>query len=259
MPVTHDVIGVEAAVTLDGLFSERVKRTPELTAYRYFDASSAQWKSYTWGEMNAKVARWQAAFERDGLAAGDRIAILLCNSPEWVMCDIAALGLGMVVVPLYIQDRPENIAYILGNAGCKLLLIEGAEQWKALLEVREQLGGVKRMVSVKPVPEGGDSRLKAMEAWLPTSATATHHRNAERNNLATIVYTSGTTGRPKGVMLSHNNILTNAYACLNVMATTPEDLFLSFLPLSHTFERTCGYYLTMMAGSTTAYARSVAL
>ncbi|MES2563692.1 MAG: long-chain fatty acid--CoA ligase [Pseudomonadota bacterium] len=259
MPVTHDVIEVEAAVTLDGLFSERVKRTPDLTAYRYFEPSSGQWKSYTWSQMNAKVARWQAAFERDGLAAGERIAILLCNSPEWVMCDIAALGLGLVVIPLYTQDRPENIAYILGNAGCKLLLFEGTEQWKALLEVRDQLGGLTRVVSVKPVPGGDDSRLKSMDEWLPASARSTSHRKAERNDLATIVYTSGTTGRPKGVMLSHNNILTNAYACLNVMATTPDDVFLSFLPLSHTFERTCGYYLTMMAGSTTAYARSVSL
>lgn len=259
MPVTHDVIGVEAAVTLDGLFSERVKRTPDLTAYRYFDDTSGTWKSYTWGEMNASVARWQAAFERDGLVSGERIAILLRNSPEWVMCDIAALGLGLVVIPLYTQDRPENIAYVIGNAGCKMLLFEGPEQWSALREVRDQLGGVKRMVSVKPVPGGGDSRLKSMDEWLPASAPATYHRKSERNDLATIVYTSGTTGRPKGVMLSHNNILTNAYACLNVMATTPDDVFLSFLPLSHTFERTCGYYLTMMAGSTTAYARSVAL
>ncbi len=75
--------------------------------------------------------------------------------------------------------------------------------------------------------------------------------------LATIVYTSGTTGRPKGVMLSHHNILTNAEACLQVLTVDHDDLFLSFLPLSHTFERTCGYYLTIMAGSTVAYARSI--
>jgi long-chain acyl-CoA synthetase len=263
MPAAHDaahVIAVEAAVTLDGLFRERVKRTPDLCAYRYFDERAAAWRSYTWSDMNAHVARWQAAFERDGIKAGDRVAIMLRNSPEWVMCDIAALGLGLVVVPLYTQDRPDNIAYILDNAGCKFLLLEGAEQWAALGEVRERLGGVLRFVCVADVEAAGDTRVQALSQWLPPSAAGARHEARDPHALATIVYTSGTTGRPKGVMLSHHNILTNAHGCLaGVMATTHDDLFLSFLPLSHTFERTCGYYLTMMAGSVTAYARSIPL
>src|SRR4051812_5138813 len=98
------VITVEDAVTLDGLFRERVKRTPDLTAYRHFDPATREWQALTWSDMDAQIARWQAAFERDGLVAGDRIGIMLRNSPEWVMCDIAALGLGLVVVPLYTQD-----------------------------------------------------------------------------------------------------------------------------------------------------------
>lgn len=262
MPVAYDaghLIPVEAAVTLDGLFRERVKRTPERVAYRYFDDRSGTWQGYTWAQMNAHVARWQTALERDGLTAGDRVGIMLRNSPEWVMCDIAALGLGLVVVPLYTQDRPDHIAYILGNAGCKVLLFEGPEQWDAMAEVRDQLGGLTRMLSVKPlVDSGADSRLKPVDQWLPASAGATRHQSTGGSGLATIVYTSGTTGRPKGVMLSHDNILTNVHACLTgVMATTLDDVFLSFLPLSHTFERTCGYYLTMMAGSSTAYARSI--
>lgn len=264
MPVAHDtgnVIPVEAAVTLDGLFRERVKRTPEHVAYRYFDDRTDTWKEYTWAQMNAQVARWQSALERDGLVAGDRVGIMLRNSPEWVMCDIAALGLGLVVVPLYTQDRPDHIAYILANSGCKVLLFEGPEQWQALAEVRDQLGGLIRMLSVKPLADsGGDSRLKSLEQWLPASAGPVRHQTGAGSGLATIVYTSGTTGRPKGVMLSHDNILTNVHACLTgVMATTLDDVFLSFLPLSHTFERTCGYYLTMMAGSSTAYARSIPL
>ena len=92
---------------------------------------------------------------------------------------------------------------------------------------------------------------------MPDDGGATRHLPRDPAALATIVYTSGTTGRPKGVMLSHRNILTNAHACLRVMTVGHEDLFLSFLPLSHTFERTCGYYLSIMAGCTVAYARSV--
>src|SRR5687768_1056482 len=216
-----DVIPVEAAVTLDGLFRERVKRTPDLIAYRYYDEKASAWREHTWAGMSAHVARWQAAMERDGLVAGDRIAIWLRNSPEWVMCDIAALGLGLVVVPLYTQDRPDNIAYILNNAGCKMVLFEGAEQWAELATVLDQLGGLVRLVAVKPLgTTGGDPRLQALAQWLPASGT-TRHGAAEPTGLATIVYTSGTTGRPKGVMLSHRNILSNAYAALTgVMATT---------------------------------------
>src|SRR4051812_22842702 len=112
------VIPVEAAVTLDGILRERVKRTPDLIAYQYYSDSDGAWREYTWAQMSGAVARWQAAFEREGLKPGDRVAIMLRNSPEWVMCDMAALGLGLVVVPLYTQDRPDNLAYIVCNAGC---------------------------------------------------------------------------------------------------------------------------------------------
>jgi long-chain acyl-CoA synthetase len=258
--VAGDVISPEAAVTLDGLFRERVKRTPGLTAYRHFDQGAGVWRDYTWSQMNDDVCRWAAALEREGMTAGDRVAIWLRNSPEWVMLDIAALTMGLVVVPLYTQDRPDNIAYILNDAGCKLLLFEGPDQWSTLAEVHHQLGGLARLLSVKAI-EGttlGDPRLKTADEWLLPPSTEVRPRSDDTNALATIVYTSGTTGRAKGVMLSHRNILTNAYACLvGVMSTSHDDLFLSFLPLSHTFERTCGYYLTMMAGSVTAYARSV--
>src|SRR5687767_8688833 len=169
--IAADVIPVEAAVTLDGLFRERVKRTPDLVAYRYYDEKDSAWRSHTWAAMSAHVARWQAAMERDGLAPGDRVAIWLRNSPEWVMCDIAALCAGLVVVPLYTQDRPDNIAYILGNAGCRLLLIEGQEQWDALSEVRGQLGGVTRFLSLKALGDGAEPRLKSVAEWLPPTGS----------------------------------------------------------------------------------------
>ena len=207
----RDLIAIDAAVTLSGLFRERAKRTPQLVAYRYCDEGGA-WRDYTWAQMDRQVARWQAALEQDGLKAGDRVAVMLRNSPEWVMCDIAALGLGLVVVPLYIQDRAENVAYILNDAGCKVLLFEGQEQWDALSDVRGQLGGIVRFVSVKAVRSGGEARLKSIAEWLPGSAGETRHVGNDDGALATIVYTSGTTGRPKGVMLSHRNILSNAHA-----------------------------------------------
>jgi len=252
------VISAAEAVTLDGLFRERVKHTPEAVAYRDFNAQHSNWRDYTWAQIDHQVARWQAALEGDGLKAGDRVAVMLRNSPEWVIFDQAALGLGLIVVPLYTQDRPENVAYILNDAGCRVLLFGTHEQWQTFSGVRNQLGGLVRILTVEPLPGAGDDpRLKAIGQWLPESGGETRHVPRDAAALATIVYTSGTTGRPKGVMLSHRNILTNAAACLQLVPVTSNDLLLSFLPLSHTFERTCGYYLTIMCGATTAYARSV--
>jgi long-chain acyl-CoA synthetase len=252
------VIPVEAAGTLDGLFRERVKHTPDLVAYRDFNQQHGNWRDYTWAQINHQVARWQAALASDGLQPGDRVAVMLRNSPEWVIFDQAAFGMGLVVVPLYIQDRADNLAYIVNDAGCKVLLFEGFEQWQSLQDVRGQLNGLVRILAVNGLAEGvEDPRLKWIGEWLPEEGGETRHLPRDGNALATIVYTSGTTGRPKGVMLSHHNILTNAHACLQVMAVGHDDVFLSFLPLSHTFERTCGYYLTMMAGASVAYARSI--
>jgi long-chain acyl-CoA synthetase len=246
------------AVTLDGLLRERVKRTPDAIAYRDYNQQHANWREYTWAQIDRQVARWQSALERDGLKAGDRVAVMLRNSHEWVIFDQAALGLGLIVVPLYTQDRPDNVAYILNDAECKVLLLGTDEQWKSFAGVREHLGGLVRILTVEAQPAATDEpRLKSIDQWLPEDGGATRHVPTDTMALATIVYTSGTTGRPKGVMLCHRNILTNAEACLKVMTIGPQDTLLSFLPLSHTFERTCGYYLTIMCAATTVFARSV--
>ncbi len=256
---TQHIVTVEQAGTLDGLFRERVARTPTAVAYRDYNQQHGNWRDYTWEQIDHQVARWQAALQRDGLKAGDRVAVMLRNSPEWVIFDQAALGLGLVVVPLYTQDRPDNVAYIVNDAGCKLLLLGTNEQWATFRDVRDQLGALVRILLVEPLAgTADDSRLQSIEQWLPDQGEATRHVQRGSDELATIVYTSGTTGRPKGVMLSHHNILSNAYAGLQRLTVGMDDLFLSFLPLSHTLERTTGYYLAIMSGATVAFSRSVA-
>jgi long-chain acyl-CoA synthetase len=252
-----DVISPERAGTLHGLFLERARRTPDKTAYRYFQQDT--WHDITWLEMLGEVARWQAALSKVGLAKGDRVGIMLRNCPQWVMFDQAAMSLGLVVVPLYTVDRPDNIAYIANDADVKVLLFENEEQWQALRTVRDQLGGVLRFVSVNPVIDNDEPRLIPMLKFLPADAHLHPAPPIQGSALASIIYTSGTTGRPKGVMLSHDNMLSNAHAVLDIFTIYGDDLFLSFLPLSHTFERTCGYYLAIMTGATVAYARSIPL
>ena len=257
-----DVISVQEAKTLDGLFKERVRRSPERAAYHYFNATCEEWSSYTWQQMNQFVARWQAALAKESLVPGDRVAVMMKNCPEWVMFEQAALGLGLVVIPLYTDDRVENAAYVINDAGVKLLLLENAEQLREFLAIPDQIAGLQRIVLLKSFEQSNlDSHDKARVVsvldWLPVNVSEVRHVTTDPHSLATIVYTSGTSGRPKGVMLSHHNILTNAYSCLQVITASSEDLFLSFLPLSHTFERTSGYYIPMMCGAQVAYARSI--
>ncbi len=253
--LSEDVISPEQAVTLHGLFLERMRRTPDKIAYRHFQQNA--WCDFSWREMLTEVARWQVALAGLGLQRGDRVAIMLRNCPVWIAFDQAVMSLGLVSVPLYTVDRPDNIAYIVNNADVRVLLFESAEQWQALRTVRDQLNGVVRFVSVDNLRTAEEPRLTAMTEFLPSCAQLQPALACLPNELASIIYTSGTTGKPKGVMLSHANMLSNAHACLDTFVVSGDDLFLSFLPLSHTFERTLGYYLTVMTGATVAFARSI--
>jgi long-chain acyl-CoA synthetase len=254
-----DIITPELAVTLDGLFSERVRRSTDAVAYTDFDADAGEWRDHTWAQMDALIGRWQAALKREPLQPGDRVAIMLRNSPTWVALDQAAMGLGLVLVPLYTQDRPDNVAYIIQNCGAKLLLFEKPEQWAAFADVTDQLASLLRVLCLERLQGApADPRLLSVATWLPATGGPFQHVTRDPHKLASIIYTSGTTGRPKGVMLSHHNMLSNAYNAVRLFEVSGQDTFLSFLPLSHTFERTCGYYLTVMADARVAYARSIA-
>ncbi len=246
-------LSLDERSTLCDLFSERVRATPEACAYRQFHGG--QWIEWSWEDIGREVARWQTALAREGLAPGDRVALCLHNRVEWVLFDQAALGLGLVDVPLYFDDRPDNMAFCLNDAGVRLLLLEDGAQWTPLKAAAKT---VQRVVCLANAP-AGDARAVDLREWLPAAVGEAVLRRspAQAGDLATIVYTSGTTGRPKGVMLSHRNILSNVMAAFRALPADPRDSFLSFLPLSHMFERTCGYYYAILAGAKTIYARGI--
>ncbi len=251
----QQVIAMDDAPTLAQLFNERCTRTPGGLAYLQYQ--EGEWRSHSWEQMRALVARWQAAMIRDGLQAGERVAIMCSNRCEWVACDQAALGLGLVTVPVYTNDRADNIAWILSDSGARMLMVETVAQWESLAGLHPQLAGLHRIVCLEPGATGGDN-LVTLAEWLGEEAPY-HCQPGPADGIATIVYTSGTTGRPKGVMLSHSNILFNIQAALKLFDVFPHDLMLSFLPLSHAFERTVGYYLPMTTGTAVAYSRSIPL
>ena len=250
-------IRVEDAKTLDGLFRERTARSSGRVSHVGFSLNMGVWQPRTWGEMYAAIGRWQAGFAADNLKPGDRVALMLRNCPDWVMFDQAAYAEGLVVVPLYAADRAENAAYILADCGAKLVLFDTQEQWDEFRARKLDLPGVQRILVLNPSGKAyGDARAKGVTGWLPASGK-NRHVSDDGKRLASIIYTSGTTGRPKGVMLSHLNMLTNCRDALAMSNLTEKDELLSFLPLSHIFERTVGYYMSVMAGCKTTYARSV--
>jgi long-chain acyl-CoA synthetase len=250
--------------TLCDLFRARVRLTPAREAYRQFDAATQAWVSYSWADMEARVLRWRAALRGETLPMGARIGVLVPNSVEHVCMDQAALAAGFVPVPLHVIDNPENLAYVLADSGASLLLVESLERWRALAPFQSQFPELKRVVYLQGTEKATATGIALnLDEWLAQadelSGAIDGSMPIASDALAAIVYTSGTTGRPKGVMLSHRNIVSNVNSIMAAMPVREDDVFLSFLPLSHTLERTVGYYLAIAAGASVAFARSIPL
>lgn len=257
----NELLKESEILSLPGLFRARLIKTPQAKAYRQYDVASQAWTQSSWQEMANEISRWQAAFIKDGLSVGDKVAIMVKNSREWVVFDQAALGLGLVTVPLYVEDRAENVAYIINHAEVKLLFVQDKPQWQRLINADVNLTGLKRIISLKRISEEDepdDVKLESLSDWLFGVSGELQTRESGLDELATIVYTSGTTGRSKGVMLSHRNIIANAFAASYCTKWQGNERFLSFLPLSHMLERTAGYYMPMIIGAEVVYARSIA-
>ena len=255
-PRVSDGIDITENSTLDGVFRIRVRRTPNAVAYLQHDPASQAWREFTWQDTAREVARWQAALATLNPRPGERVALMLGNCREWVIFDQAAIGLGLVTVPLYTSDRADNIDWVLNDAGCRALLIGGQEHWDALQPIRPTLDKLDAIISLTPLAAGPDN-LRIPGDWLPKDDVAQSEGITHADDLATLVYTSGTTGRPKGVMLSHRNILFNVKAGLQSVAVFSSDRMLSFLPLSHMLERSIGDYLPIVSGCSVAFARSI--
>jgi long-chain acyl-CoA synthetase len=256
----HDFIGCDEARTLWGLFRERVRRTPEGIAYREYDGVAGSWRDCEWQAIAKRTDRFRSALAHEGLTPGDRVAVLLPNSTDWVCFDMAAHSLGLVVVAIYPHDSAANSAFILGHSDARVLIVDTLVRWEALHAYRSEFrllksvwlrsgGPITTAANAHPNLKHLNDNLKEkfpLPAAYPTAPTS----------LATLIYTSGTTGQPKGVMLSHHALLWNAEAVAMIIPPRTDDVFLSILPLAHAFERTVGYYLAMAGGATVAYARS---
>jgi long-chain acyl-CoA synthetase len=256
----RDVIPACQARTLWGLFCERIRRSPEGIAYRDYNPNEGGWRDHSWGAICARVDRFRAALAREDIKVGDRVAILLPNGVDWVCLDLAAHAMGLVTVGLYPHDTAASNAYILGHSDARLALLDTEARWQSLWSLRSEFPLLNR-VWVRDVGVG--SAVPAIEPIVRRLADVLANASepplphpAGPSDLATLIYTSGTTDRPKGVMLSHFALLWNVQAMAAIVPPRRDDVFLSILPLAHAFERTVGYYLPISGGCTVAYARS---
>ncbi len=211
-----------------------------------FRTEDGQWHAWSRIRVQQAVLRVAAWLEAMGIKPGDRVGILGHNSPEWYIADFSILRLGAVTVPAYFTDPPEAVRYVFEDADVSVIFVEEGEQQDKLAGIDKPFiafHGQSDSIQAIATDEAWDSRLQAL--------------CPERDQLATLIYTSGTTGHPKGVMLSHDNLLADIAAGIAGVPVLPDDLFLSFLPASHAFERTVGHFLPTACGSEIAYAEAV--
>ena len=194
-----------------------------------------EWVVQTYDELSAQVRRLAARLIDLGLQPGDRVGLFAPNLPEWTLVDLACLTAGLVVVPLYPTSTPEQAGYILADAGCRLLFVDGADRWQRVADA--DLPALERAVAFEPIE--GLSTLADELAEAPDDESAVEDRltTTSGDDLATIVYTSGTTGVPKGVMLHHRGFVHQLEVLTRSLHISPEDASLCFLPLSHALER----------------------
>ena len=249
--------------TLAELFAWRVAQTPLAPAYLQYNEGSNGWIPVSWQEASDKVSQVSSALGGLHLPRGSRIAILLPNGLPAVCIDQACLVHAYVPVPMHALDNPASIAYILNDSDAAVLVAQSLAQWQSIASTGQGFPALRLVVVLEPAqqpfPTTPDLPVLSWSDWLQQKTASPPPAAAPRSDeLAALVYTSGTTGKPKGVMLTHENVVENIKAVLQRVAPEPQDIFLSFLPLSHTFERTAGYYLPIAAGCCVAHARSVA-
>jgi long-chain acyl-CoA synthetase len=248
--------------TLNQLFFEAVSKYNRPDALQVKRGGAYQPISHA--EVAERVRRAARGLSSLGVRRGDRVAILSENRPEWAIADFACLTTGLTDVPIYPTLPADQIAYMLKDSGAVAVFVSNKLQAEKIREIRAQLPALKTVIGFDEIPGLTNMSIADLEKrgtqGENKESIATYREDAltvKPDDLATIIYTSGTTGEPKGVMLTHDNIYGNVAASRTAIPFEGRDVGLSFLPLSHIFERMAGHYLMFVTGTSIAYAESI--
>lgn len=245
---------------LDGVFSSLKNSASH---FPYAKKVNGKYQNITYADLQNQVLAIAAFLKSIGIDNGDRVGILSENRLEWVISDMGSLKAGAIDVPIYPTLPPNQIEYILTNSETKAIFVSTELQLRKVLKIKSQVPSLKTIISFQPLSETDDSLIEFQVAIregkkvLEKHPNILQHSNPKPDDVATLIYTSGTTGSPKGVMLTHKNLCENVKSCSEVLRLDQSDSSLSFLPLSHAYERTAGYYLMFACGAQIFFAESI--
>jgi long-chain acyl-CoA synthetase len=258
-----------AFTTIPEMFLEIVQKyenTP--SKFAFLRKVAGKYQGITYAELREMTESFAAGLLELGVERGDRVGIVSENRLEWVIADFAAAAIGAVSVPVFPTLTPKQIQYIYDNCSVSCIIVSNSFQLNKILKVANELRALEHIVimnddtafqpgmirSFKNVTELGatkNSLAERRDMFLKSSQLA------QPDDLVTLIYTSGTTGNPKGVMLTHKNIISNVYGIMGAVEIMPTDSLLSYLPLCHSYERTNGYYTAFASGASIAFAESI--
>ncbi|MBO8131966.1 MAG: long-chain fatty acid--CoA ligase [Candidatus Marinimicrobia bacterium] len=249
--------------TIAEMFDTSTKKFRDKVAYRFKENGII--KSLTFGEVRSTVEKISGGLRKIGLDKGDKVGIIAQNSPYWAMCDYGIIISGGATVTIYPTLTAKQAKWIIQHSESRFIFAGDREQSEKVVSIIDDLPKIEKVIvmdntyidnekfiSLDCLMKLGDEYIKEHPGFFEKFIT-----NTAKDDLLTLIYTSGTTGEPKGVMLTHENLTSNIYGSLHVLEVDHKDVFLSFLPLSHSFERMAGHYLTFSIGAEVFYAESI--
>jgi long-chain acyl-CoA synthetase len=246
-----DAVGMEPATqqnTIPGVFFDQAHHQVDSTYLHFF--RDGEWRTLSWAETAERAVRVACALLSEGLQFGDHVVVMAPNRPEWLYCDLGILAAGGVTVPIYPSVVPKVAHFMAEDCDANIAIVAGDE-------LSAKLAG-------RPYPAHIFTMDEDVPRWTGTEPDVERRAQvAERllrldpHDVATVAYTSGTTGDPKGVMLNHNHFVETAKAALQMFHIGPQDELLSYLPYSHVLERIDGIFIETMAGCSFWLARSL--
>jgi long-chain acyl-CoA synthetase len=252
------------ADTVIGMFHERATKDPDRDALKL--KRDGEWHGVTWREYAEAVRRAANGLLSLGIDTGDKVSLISLNRPEWHEADLAIMAVGAVTVPIYVTNSPPQLSYIAGHSESKAIFVENAGQLDKVTKTRADLTDIKKVIIFDPEGVKLDDFVMSWDQLLAAGfkygsenpkAYDEHVSKIKADDLATLVYTSGTTGPPKGAMLTNGNIVWTCGALNKVLTVSPDERKLSYLPLSHIAERMVGHFTHLYGGGETWFAQSI--
>ncbi len=260
--IMEDCMATFKETSMGAIFQNQAAKYGEKACVSY--KKDGVYTDISWNAMNRMVHTLAWYLLSIGIKKGDRVALFSDNRYEWWVCDLAILSIGAVNVPIYATNSASEAEYILSNSESKACIVGSDDHCDRVMEVRRKLSKLKTIIIIDR-PKSKKAGIVTLEEAYKKGEGYKNKENFDKmlksvkmTDIATFIYTSGTTGNPKGVMLTHSNFVSNITQIVDGIEgfLNDKDVFLSFLPLSHSLERTAGYYLPLMLGAKVAFAES---